>query len=295
MLLSTTTSRLHATGAIGSSSSGSTAFAFFGASAGSLVSSFSSGASAVSFASSSPFRNKMVSISSRRTAGMEDVPVGWGFLVILAEWGVGVGHGEFCGGGWGCPAIRRLFGRWHVLGTRRFFLRGTEVRGSDTSAGLCTYLLCISPAKGMYFPGPGLAFPAEGAWISTLKGVGDQGTFFPCLADVFSETMSSDRSLSFHFRVSMISFFSMVLHSVLRRGFVGCGLLMLSLSKALAGGRGGVAPRAGRALLGVRRRKIGVMLTSKEPACNVTPLTRRLRLRGCRNCVLTCGNKRVVS
>lgn len=75
---------------------------------------------------------------------------------------------------------------------------------------------------------------------------------------------------------------------------VGCGLLILSMSKALLGSRGRVAPHALTALLGMRRVKMRVILTSNQPACKVLPLTGGLRLNGCNKCVLSCGNTRIV-
>lgn len=71
-------------------------------------------------------------------------------------------------------------------------------------------------------------------------------------------------------------------------------MLILSMSKALLGSTGRVDGHALTTLLGIRRVKIHVMLTSNEPACKLVPLTGSLRLKGCKNFVLSCGNYRVV-
>lgn len=73
-----------------------------------------------------------------------------------------------------------------------------------------------------------------------------------------------------------------------------CHTVTLSLSNALAGRRGIIAPGAHRTLLGTTDSKTIVVLTSNHPACNVRPITRYLRLRGQKNCVLSCGNNGVI-
>ncbi len=69
---------------------------------------------------------------------------------------------------------------------------------------------------------------------------------------------------------------------------------MLSISKALLGSRGRVDGHALGALHGIRRVNMHVVLTSNHPACNLLPLTGGLRLNVCGNCVLSCGNNRIV-
>lgn len=66
------------------------------------------------------------------------------------------------------------------------------------------------------------------------------------------------------------------------------------MSKALLGSRERVDGEALTTLLGIRRVKIHVILTSNEPACKLVPLTGALRLNGCKKFILSCGNYRVV-
>lgn len=68
---------------------------------------------------------------------------------------------------------------------------------------------------------------------------------------------------------------------------------MLSLSNALAGSGGRVAPPAESTLVRVRRGKGGMILTDNHPVGNITPLTRRLCLGGCNKFVLSFGNTEV--
>lgn len=72
-------------------------------------------------------------------------------------------------------------------------------------------------------------------------------------------------------------------------------ILTLSLSNALAGSRGIIAPTAHTTLSTTTTGNIAVILTSKHPATNVVPLTGRLKLSGGNNYVLSCGNNTVVS
>lgn len=75
----------------------------------------------------------------------------------------------------------------------------------------------------------------------------------------------------------------------------GVQILTLSLSNALAGSRGVIAPHAHTTLSTTTTRNIAVILTSNHPATNVLPLTGRLKLSGGNNYILTCGNNGVIS